>query len=314
MSEFTRNLRNIENMKNDRERIEVSNFYVTNYLRENDCCISLEDWKTILFYDYDPWCLISEVTEHWTNAMKRKVAKIWWKEFEYIETNDYGMTMTPFMFWPEGICQLDIIEAFKDFFDVDIITDKDFMGMKSIEEGFDMDTNKKENRNIELEEKQIRKMEPETNLFFADGECADIYRHDNNDYSIWFHMAGNSVRGTYMDIVKEIERKKKEMDSTNNRDLTPEMAFDDPMVSRGEYLNFWTAEADYDVYIVFHELQTYQHEEVCEKVVHQIMNHRKINDTKEKLSKRIQDALWALVDWEECEPSVFITHMKGSDN
>lgn len=135
MSDFTMNLRNIENMKNDRERIEVSNFYVTNYLRENDCCISSEDWKTILFYDYDPWCLIYEVVEHWTPEKERKIAKLWWSEFEKINTDDYGQITESFMFWPEGTDQFDIMEAFKDFFDIDVITDKDFMGMVGFANG-----------------------------------------------------------------------------------------------------------------------------------------------------------------------------------
>ena len=261
MNEFRLNLRNFENMRNDRERIEVSNFYVTNYLKEHDCCISSEDWKTILFYDYDPWCLIMDITEHWTPELKRKVAKIWWEELKKIHTDDYGQTIEPFMFWSEGTDLFDIMEAFKDFFDIDVIEDKDFMGMV----GF-----------------------------------------TNGDY-----------------LVHAFKRKQEENDmnkeetTINNKDLTPDMVFDEenyPMVSCGEYLNFWTTEADYDVFIIFHELQTNQHEEVCEKVVHQIMNHRKKTDTKEQLAKRIQDALWALVDWEENEPCVFITHMKGSDN
>lgn len=129
MSDFTETLTKIEAIENTHERVDVSNFYVSNHLRENDCCIPLEDWRMILDYDYDPWCLIGDITEHWTPELKRKVAKIWWKEFEYIETNDYGMTIEPFMFWPEGTDQFDIMEAFKDFFDIDVITDKDFMGM-----------------------------------------------------------------------------------------------------------------------------------------------------------------------------------------
>ena len=129
MNEFRLNLRNFENMRNDRERIEVSNFYVTNYLKEHDCCISSEDWKTILFYDYDPWCLIMDITEHWTPELKRKVAKIWWEELKKMHTDDYGQTIEPFMFWSEGTDLFDIMEAFKDFFDIDVIEDKDFMNM-----------------------------------------------------------------------------------------------------------------------------------------------------------------------------------------
>lgn len=76
MSDFIETLAKIEAIKNTHERVDVSNFYVSNHLRENDCCIPSEDWKTILFYDYDPWCLIMDITEHWTPELKRKVAKI----------------------------------------------------------------------------------------------------------------------------------------------------------------------------------------------------------------------------------------------
>lgn len=135
MSDFTETLTKIEAIKNTHERVDVSNFYVSNHLRENDCCIPSEDWRMILDYDYDPWCLIGDITEHWTPELKRKVAKIWWKEFEYIETNDCGMTIEPFMFWSEGTDQFDIMEAFKDFFDIDVIEDKDFMGMLGFTNG-----------------------------------------------------------------------------------------------------------------------------------------------------------------------------------
>lgn len=312
MGEFTINLRNIENMKNDRERIEVSNFYVTNYLRENDCCISSEDWKTILFYDYDPWCLIYEVVEHWTPEKERKIAKLWWDEFAKINIDDYDRITEPFMFWPEGTDQFDIMEAFKDFFDIDVIEDKDFMGMVGFANG-------KYLVNAFKRKQEENKMKEETTIYFANGDKAIIHRYGTNDYSIYFEDVDSSVRGTFLDVVNEIKAKEKyiETKTTNKKDLTSEIVFDEenyPVVSCGEYLNFWTTEADYDVFIIFHELQTNQHEEVCEKVVHQIMNHRKTNDTKEELSKRIQDALWALVDWEENEPCVFITHVKGDDN
>ena len=312
MSEFTMNLRNIENMKNDRERIKVSNFYVTNYLRENDCCISSEDWKTILFYDYDPWCLIYEIVEHWTPEKERKIAKLWWSEFEKINTDDYGHITEPFMFWPEGTDQFDIMDAFKDFFDIDVIEDKDFMGMIGFANGdYLVNTLKRK--------QEENKMKEETTIYFANGDKAIVHRYGINNYSIYFEDMDCSVRGTFLDVVNEIKAKEKHIETKaiNNRDLTPEIAFDEnnyPMVSSGTYLNYWTTEADYDVFIIFHELQIHQHDEICEKVVHQIMNHRKKTDTKEQLAKRIQTALEALVDWEECEPCVFITHMKGSDN
>lgn len=129
MSDFTETLTKIEAIKNTHERVDVSNFYVSNHLRENDCCIPSEDWEMILYYDFDPWCLIEDVTEHWTPELKRKVAKTWWEELKKINTDDYGQTTEPFMFWSEGTDQFDIMEAFKDFFDIDVIEDKDFMNM-----------------------------------------------------------------------------------------------------------------------------------------------------------------------------------------
>lgn len=135
MSDFTETLTKIEAIKNTHERVDVSNFYVSNHLRENDCCISSEDWRMILDYDYDPWCLISDITEHWTPELKRKVAKTWWEEFEYIEINKYGMIIEPFMFWPEATDQFDIMEAFKDFFGIDVIEDEEFMGMTGFANG-----------------------------------------------------------------------------------------------------------------------------------------------------------------------------------
>ncbi len=129
MSDFTETLTKIETIKNTHERVDVSNFYVSNHVRENDCCIPSEDWEMILYYDFDPWCLIDDITEHWTPELKRKVAKIWWEEFKKVNTDDYGQTTEPFMFWSEGTDQFDIMEAFKDFFDIDVIEDKEFMGM-----------------------------------------------------------------------------------------------------------------------------------------------------------------------------------------
>ncbi len=135
MSDFTETLTKIEAIENTHERVDVSNFYVSNHLRENDCCVPLEDWEMILYYDFDPWCLIDDITEHWTPELKRKVAKIWWEEFKKINTDDYGQTTEPFMFWSEGTDQFDIMEAFKDFFDIDVIEDKDFMGMLGFTNG-----------------------------------------------------------------------------------------------------------------------------------------------------------------------------------
>lgn len=312
MSDFTETLTKIEAIKNTHERVDVSNFYVSNHLRENDCCIPLEDWRMILDYDYDPWCLISDITEHWTPELKRKVAKIWWKEFKYIETNDYGMTIEPFIFWPEETDQFDIMEAFKDFFDIDVIEDKDFMGMVGFANGdYLVNTLKRK--------QEENKIKEETTIYFANGDKAIVHRYGTNDYSIYFEDMDSSVRGTFLDVVNEIKAKEKHIETKaiNNRDLTPEMAFDEedhPMVSEGNYLNFWTTSGDYDVFIIYHEMERFTNDDIVEKVVHHIMDHRKVNDTKEQLAKKIHDALEALVDWEYNTPHVIVDSMKGSDN
>lgn len=309
MSDFTMNLRNIENMKNDRERIEVSNFYVTNYLRENDCCIPSEDWKTILFYDYDPWCLIYEVVEHWTPEKERKIAKLWWDEFKKINTDDYGHITEPFMFWSEGTDQFDIMEAFKDFFNIDVIEDKDFMGMIGFANGDYL-------VNAFKRKQEENKMEEETTIYFANGDKAIVHRYGINDYSIYFEDVDSSVRGTFLDVVNEIKAKEKHIETKaiNNRDLTPDMVFDEedhPMMSEGNYLNFWTTGGNYDVFIIYHGMERFTNDEIVEKVVHYIMNHRKANDTKGQLAKKIHDALEALVDWEYNTPHVIVDSMKG---
>lgn len=269
MSDFTMNLRNIENMKNDRERIEVSNFYVANYLRENDCCIPSEDWKTILFYDYDPWCLIYEVVEHWTPEKERKIAKVWWSEFEKVNTDDYGQTTEPFMFWSEGTDQFDIMEAFKDFFDIDVIEDKDFMGMKSIEEGFDMP-------------------EKEITYIFENGNHADVFRHGRNDYSVYFHDEDYSVRGSWLEIATEVKdygaKQVSIIDQVNktwNKEKEDEMA----STSCGRYMNIWAIDGAYDCLIKFHEAEDDDKIDEAIKATENICHHimkNKYMKTKEK--------------------------------
>jgi len=275
MSEFTMNLKNIENMKNDRERIEVSNFYVTNYLRENDCCISSEDWKTILFYDYDPWCLIYEMVEHWTPEKERKIAKVWWSEFKKVNTNDYGQTTEPFMFWPEGTDQFDIMEAFKDFFDIDVIEDKEFMGMTGFANG-DALLNKEQEKNDMKETK-------ETTIYFINGEMADVFRHGNNDYSIYFHNGDCSVRGSWLEIVNEIEKHKSKQ--TNECD-------DIAMTSCGRYMNIWATDGAYDCFIRFHEAENDEKVnkaiEATEDICHHIM---KIKYMKPEAKRKLIDDL-----------------------
>ena len=277
MSDFTMNLRNIENMKNDRERIKVSNFYVTNYLRENDCCIPSEDWKTILFYDYDPWCLIYEVVEHWTPEKERKIAKVWWSEFEKVNTDDYDQTTEPFMFWPEGTDQFDIMEAFKDFFNIDVIEDKEFMGMTGFANG-DVLLNKEQEKNDMKETK-------ETTIYFINGEMADVFRHGDNDYSIYFYNRDYSVRGSWLSVVNEIEKHKSKQ--TNEYDSTA-------MTSCGRYMNLWTTDGVYDCYVKFHEAEDNDKVdraiEATESVCHDIMQNKYMKtEEKRKLIDNLLD-------------------------
>lgn len=269
MSEFTMNLKNIENMKNDHERIEVSNFYIINYLRENNCCISSEDWEAILFYDYDPWCLIYEIVEYWTPEKERTVAKIWWNEFEKINTDDYGRITEPFMFWPEGTDQFDIMEAFKDFFDVDVIEDEEFMGMKSIEEGFDMS-------------------EKEITYIFENGNHADVFRHGRNNYSVYFHDEDYSVRGSWLEIATEVKdygaKQVSIIDQVNkiwNKEKEDEMA----STSCGRYMNIWAIDGAYDCLIKFHEAEDDDKIDEAIKATENICHHimkNKYMKTKEK--------------------------------
>lgn len=305
MSDFTETLTKIETIENTHERVDVSNFYVSNHLRENDCCIPSEDWEMILCYDYDPWCLIDDITEHWTPELKRKVAKVWWEEFKKINTEDYGQTTESFMFFPKGTDQLDVIQTFKDFFDVDVIEDKDFMGMLGFTNGdYLVETLKRKQG-----EKEMTR-EKETTIYFADGREADIYRYKPNEYCLQFNDTGSREYGSYLKILNIIKDYETKLTDANKKDNEENY----PMMSCGEYLNFWTTEGDYDVFIIFHELQENTHYEECEKIVHHIMSYKKPNDTKEKLADKIHTALEILVNWEQNNPYVFITKVKGSEN
>lgn len=280
MSDFTETLTKIEAIKNTHERVDVSNFYVSNHLRENDCCIPSEDWEMILYYDFDPWCLIGDITEHWTPELKRKVAKIWWKEFEYIETNDYGMTIEPFMFWSEGTDQFDIMEAFKDFFDIDVIEDKDFMGMVGFANGeYLVNAFKRKQEENKMKETK------ETTIYFINGEMADVFRHGDNDYSIYFHNGDCSVRGSWLEIANEIEKHKSKQ--TNGYDSTA-------MTSCGRYMNLWTTDGEYDCYVKFHEAEDNDKIdkaiEETEDICHHIMKNKYMKtEEKRKLIDNLLD-------------------------
>ena len=278
MSDFTETLTKIETIKNTHERVDVSNFYVSNHVRENDCCIPSEDWEMILYYDFDPWCLIDDITEHWTPELKRKVAKIWWEEFKTVNTDDYGQTTEPFMFWSEGTDQFDIMEAFKDFFNIDVIEDKDFMGMKSIEEGFDMP-------------------EKEITYIFENGNHADVFRHGRNDYSVYFHDEDYSVRGSWLEIATEVKdygaKQVSIIDQVNktwNKEKEDEMA----STSCGRYMNIWAIDGAYDCLIKFHEAEDDEKVnkaiEATEDICHHIMKNKYMKtEAKRKLIDDLLD-------------------------
>ena len=278
MSDFTETLTKIETIKNTHERVDVSNFYVSNHVRENDCCIPSEDWKMILYYDFDPWCLIEDVTEHWTPELKRKVAKIWWEKFEEVDIDDYGNIRLDFMFWETGTDQFDIMEAFKDFFDIDVITDKDFLGMKSIEEGFGMP-------------------EKEITYIFENGNHADVFRHGHNDYSVYFHDEDYSVRGSWLEIateVKDYEAKQvsiiDQINKTWNKKKEDEMA----STSCGRYMNIWATDGAYDCFIRFHEAEDNEKVnkaiEATEDICHDIMQNKYMKtEAKRKLIDDLLD-------------------------
>lgn len=142
MSIFTNWIKEIENIKDEHTRNDLMSFYVINYMKENDCCLSNEDWTAIMENDFDPWCLMSEVTEHWTKEKIKEIALIWWNIFKKISIDDYGMLTEQFLFWLPGTDQYYIFEAFEDFFDIDVIKDKDFMGLDNSEK------NKKESKEM----------------------------------------------------------------------------------------------------------------------------------------------------------------------
>lgn len=246
MSDFTETLTKIEAIENTHERVDVSNFYVSNHLRENDCCVPLEDWRMILDYDYDPWCLICDITEHWTPELKRKIAKIWWEKFEEVDIDDYGNIRLDFMFWETGTDQFDIMEAFKDFFGIDVIEDKDFMGMVGFINGDYLVNTLKRNQ----EEKEMTR-EKETTIYFADGREANIYRYKPNEYCIEFNDTGSREYGSYSEIVKMLEDYKTKITDANKKDDEE----NHPMTSYGNCMNLWTTGGDYDVFIIMHEAE-----------------------------------------------------------
>lgn len=134
------------------------------------------------------------------------------------------------------------------------------------------------------------------------------YPKRTDRFEIWSdieHYYGVDVKKDFMHIDKSED--KKGMKEPTTKIINPE----NRMTSSGSYLNFWDAMGDYDVFLCFHEMELNTHEELCEMVVRQIMEHRKEKDTREALKNRILTALDALVEWEYSKPCVFIEKMKG---
>ena len=97
--------------------------------------------------------------------------------------------------------------------------------------------------------------EKETTIFFADGTHADIYRHGCNEYSIYFDYTGSTVYGSYLDVAKAIENYKEKITDANKKDNEE----NHPMISAGTYINLWTTGGDYDVFIILHEAEPFEH-------------------------------------------------------
>lgn len=279
MSEFIKRLKELENIKDNLIRERGMTFYVINYLRENKCCIPTEDWMAIVNHDYDPWCLIDEVTEHWTDHEKRDVMFTWSGEFEKIKLNEIDEITEPFMFWPEGTHGIDILDAMEEFFGI----------------------------NEEEEDNEVTK---EVSYVFENGEQADVYRHDSNDYSVYFHNGDCSVRGSLweiMDEVKECEAKSRVTKKKSEEDYEHTA-----MTSCGTYMNLWTTGSDYDCYVKFHEAEdkekvdaaTFATEDVC----HHIMQNEYLETKKKK--ELIENLLGTYTDY---GVGVIIIE-KGSDN
>lgn len=94
--------------------------------------------------------------------------------------------------------------------------------------------------------------EKETTIYFTDGTHADIYRHGHNEYSIYFDYTESTVYGSYLDVARAIENYEEKMMNTSKQNNEE----NHPMTSYGNYMNLWTTDGDYDVFIIFHEAES----------------------------------------------------------
>ena len=97
--------------------------------------------------------------------------------------------------------------------------------------------------------------EKETTIYFADGREADIYRYKPNEYCIQFNDTGSREYGSYLEIAKMIEKYKAKITDANKKDNEE----NHPMISAGTYINLWTTGGDYDVFIILHEAEPFEH-------------------------------------------------------
>ena len=94
--------------------------------------------------------------------------------------------------------------------------------------------------------------EKETTIYFANGDQADVYRYEPNYYAIQFNSTGSIWYGSYLkilNIIKDYEVKLTNINKTDNEE-------NHPMTSYGNYMNLWTTDGDYDVFIIMHEAES----------------------------------------------------------
>ena len=134
--------------------------------------------------------------------------------------------------------------------------------------------------------------EKETTICFADGREANIYRYKLDEYCIQFNDTGSREYGSYMEIVKIIEDYKTKITDANKKDNEE----NHPMTSVGTYINLWTTGGDYDVFIILHEAEPFEHFEKIvdcnvEDTCHNILQNSNLSmKEKKNIIKTIFDA------------------------
>lgn len=134
--------------------------------------------------------------------------------------------------------------------------------------------------------------EKETTIYFADGREADIYRYKPNEYCIEFNDTGEREYGSYLQIFKII--KDYDVNKHDNEE-------NHPMTSCGTYINLWTTGGDYDVFIILHEAEPFEHFEKImdcnvEDTCHDIVQNKNLSIKEKK--KIIETIFSPYVDYE----------------